>query len=229
VSADQTTKSRSRGDRRRSTGAAVRAASASTSGANGAGRPRSEEAHQAILDATLALLSEQGYSALTVEGVAVRAGVGKATIYRRWPSKLPLVVEAFGGLPAFEDVDTGDLRSDLCGMLRKYLDQFNATSLAVILPSIIGERLHNPEFAEVIDPLLRNRRQPLRRALERAVARGEIAPDIDLDLAADVIVGPIAVSLFFTGRRVGPKMVQPMVALALRGIAPGLAASRSAS
>ncbi len=224
MSADRTTKSRSRTERRRAASAGERASGA---GANGAGRPRSEEAHQAILDATLALLSEQGYSALTVEGVAVRAGVGKATIYRRWPSKLPLVVEAFGGLPAFEDVDTGDLRGDLCGMLRKYLDQFNATSLAVILPSIIGERLHNPEFAELIDPLLRTRRQPLRHALERALARGEIEPDVDLDLAADLVVGPIAVSLFFTGRRVGPKLVQPMVDLALRGIAPGLAARKA--
>jgi AcrR family transcriptional regulator len=226
VSADRTTKGRSRTERRRPASAGERASAPTGGGANGAGRPRSEEAHQAILDATLALLSEQGYSALTVEGVAVRAGVGKATIYRRWPSKLPLVVEAFGGLPAFEDVDTGDLRNDLCAMLRNYLDQFNATSLAVILPSIIGERLHNPEFAELIDPLLRTRRQPLRRALERAVARGEVAPDVDLDLAADLVVGPIAVSLFFTGRRVGPKMVQPMVDLALRGIAPDLAARK---
>ena len=64
-----------------------------------AGRPRSEEAHQAILDATLELLSEVGFSALTIEGVAARAGVGKATIYRRWASKLPLVVEAFMRIP----------------------------------------------------------------------------------------------------------------------------------
>ncbi|HBZ70446.1 MAG TPA: hypothetical protein DEP35_12250 [Deltaproteobacteria bacterium] len=148
-------------------------------------------------------------------------------MYRRWPSKLPLVVEAFGGLPAFEEVDTGDLRKDLLFMLSKYLDQFNATPLAVVLPSVVGERLHNPEFAELIDPLLRGRRQPLRRALERGVERGEISPDVDLDLAADLIVGPIAVSLFFTGRRVGPAMVAPMVSLALQGIAPGLKARSS--
>ena len=73
-------------------------------GTQAAGRPRSEEAHQAILDATLELLVEVGFSALTVEGVASRAGVGKATIYRRWASKLPLVVEAFGQLPGFEEV-----------------------------------------------------------------------------------------------------------------------------
>lgn len=197
------------------------------SGARDAGRPRSEEAHRAILEATLALLSEGGYSALTVEEVAVRAGVGKATIYRRWPSKLPLVAEAFGALAGFEEVDTGDLRSDLEAMLRQYLEQFNATPLAAVLPSLVGERIHNPEFAEQIDPLLRNRRQPLRRVLERAIARGEISKDVDVDLAADLIVGPIAVRLFFTRRSISPKLVRPMVELALRGIAPDLAASSS--
>ncbi len=135
-------------------------------------------------------------------------------------------MEAFGGLPAFQEVDTGSLVEDLGVMLRRYLEQFNATPLATVLPSLVGERLHNPEFAELIDPLLRSRRQPLRSALERGVARGEIAPDVDLDLAADLIVGPIGVRLFFTGRRIGPKMVAPMLALALRGIAPGLAAGR---
>jgi AcrR family transcriptional regulator len=143
-----------------------------------AGRPRSEEAHQAILSATLELLAETGYSGLTVEGVATRAGVGKATIYRRWPSKLPLVIEAFRRLPAMEEVDTGDLVSDLQKMLR----------------------------------------EPLTRALERGVERGELSPELDLELAADLIVGPIAVKLFFSGAKVHPRMVDPVVELALAGI-----------
>jgi AcrR family transcriptional regulator len=184
-----------------------------------AGRPRSEEAHQAILDATLALLAEVGFSALTVEGVAGRAGVGKATIYRRWPSKLPLVVEAFGGLPSFEDADTGSLAGDLKAMLRTYLELFNETPLAAVLPALASERAHDPALAELFDPVLRQRRSPLTRALERAVARGEVRADLDLDLAADLIVGPIAVRLFFTGRKVTTKMVDPMVDLALSGVA----------
>jgi len=182
-----------------------------------AGRPRSEEAHRAILDATLELLGEVGFSALTVESVASRAGVGKATIYRRWPSKLPLVVEAFGGLPGLEDVDTGDLREDLVTMLQRYLQHFNTTPLATVLPSLAGERAHNPELG-VFDEVLRERRQPLRAAFERAVARGEISRDLDLQLAADLVVGPIAVRLYFTGARVHPRIVGPMVDIALRGI-----------
>jgi AcrR family transcriptional regulator len=183
-----------------------------------AGRPRSEEAHQAILDATLELLGEVGFSALTVEGVANRAGVGKATIYRRWPSKLPLVVEAFGQLPGFEDVDSGSVAEDLKQMLRSYIQVFNSTPLASVLPSLAGERAHNPELSELYDPVSRQRRQPLLRALQRGVERGELPRDLDLELAADLVVGPIAVTLFSKGGKLHPKMVAPIVDLALHGL-----------
>jgi AcrR family transcriptional regulator len=188
-----------------------------------AGRPRSEEAHQAILNATLELLVEVGFSALTVEGVASRAGVGKATIYRRWPSKLPLVVEAFGQLPGFEDADSGDLAEDLKKMLRGYLKVFNSTPLSAVLPSLAGERTHNPELSQLFEPVSKDRRRPLLKAFERAVARGEVSPELDLDLAADLVVGPIAVALFFKGGRINVKMVEPMVDLALTGILHGAA------
>ena len=196
-------------------------ASTNESGQQTAGRPRSEEAHQAILDATIELLVEVGFSALTVEGVASRAGVGKATIYRRWPSKLPLVVEAFGQLPGFEEADTGDLAEDLKRMLRSYLKVFNSTPLSAVLPSLAGERAHNPELSQLFEPVSKGRRQPLTRAFERAVERGEISSALDLELAADLVVGPIAVALFFKGGRLNPKMVGPMVDLALAGIRHG--------
>lgn len=183
------------------------------------GRPRSEEAHRAILDATLELLAEVGFSALTVEGVASRAGVGKATIYRRWPSKLPLVVEAFGGLPGMEDFDTGTLAEDLKKMLRSYLQAFNTSALSAVLPSLAGERAHNPELSKLFEPVSLARRGPLMRAFERAVDRGEIPTHVDLELAGDLVVGPIAVCLFFKGGRLSTRMVGPMVDLALAGIA----------
>ncbi len=183
-----------------------------------AGRPRSEEAHRAILDATMELLVEVGFSALTVEGVASRAGVGKATIYRRWSSKLPLIVEAFGQLPGFEEVDTGSLAEDLKKMLRGYLQVFHSSPLAAVLPSLAGERTHNPELSELFEPVSKSRRQPLLRTFARAVDRGEVAADLDVDLAADLVVGPIAVALFFKGGRINPRMVGPMVDLALQGI-----------
>ena len=183
-----------------------------------AGRPRSEEAHRAILDATLELLVEVGYSALTVEGVAQRAGVGKATIYRRWTSKLPLVIEAFGDLPAFEESDSGDLATDLEQILRSYLRVYNTTPLGAVVPSLAGELPHNPELMDLFTPVVKQRRQPLMNALRRAAERGEIPADLDLDLAADLIVGPITVRVFFTPGKLSPKLVQPMVEMALRGI-----------
>ena len=183
-----------------------------------AGRPRSEEAHRAILDATLSLLVEVGYSALTVEGIAQRAGVGKATIYRRWSSKLPLVIEAYGDLPAFEESDTGELESDLEKILRSYIRLYNTTPLGAVIPSLAGELPHNPELMDLFAPVVRERRQPLIRALERAAERGEIDPDIDKDLAADLILGPITVRNFFTPGKLNPKMVQPIVRAALGGL-----------
>jgi len=183
-----------------------------------AGRPRSEEAHQAILNATVELLAEQGYSALTVEGVATRAGVGKATIYRRWSSKLPLVIEAYGDLPAFEEADTGDLETDLERILRSYIRLYNTTPLGAVVPSLAGELPHNPELMDLFAPVVRERRQPLMLALQRAVERGEIPADTDLDLAADLILGPITVRVFFTPGKLNPKMIQPIVRVALDGL-----------
>ena len=187
----------------------------------GAGRPRSEQAHRAILDATLELLVEVGYSALTVEGIAQRAGVGKATIYRRWHSKLPLVIEAFGELPTFEPSDLGDLASDLDQILRSYLRVYNTTPLGAVVPSLAGELPHNPELMDLFAPVVKQRRQPLIDALRRAVQRGEIPPDTDLDLAADLIVGPITVRVFFTPGKLSPRIVRPILDLALDGIRRG--------
>ena len=88
--------------------------------ARGRGRPRSPEAHLAILTATLQLLGEQGFRGLTIEGVAERAGVGKTTIYRRWPSKTELVAEAIAQIrPPSAPPDSGSLEGDLGGLMRE--------------------------------------------------------------------------------------------------------------
>jgi len=185
------------------------------------GRRRSDRAHRDIRDAFREILIEEGYAALRLEHVATRAHVGKATIYRRWASKLPLVIEAFAQLPALEESDTGDLVTDLEQMLRSYLEVFVSTPLGAVVPSLAGELPHNPELMEVFAPVVRSRRQPLIRALERGVARGEIPPDTDLSLAADLIVGPITVRLFFSRAMPTPKLVPAIVRLALDGIRGG--------
>jgi len=184
----------------------------------GPGRPRSEQAHRAILDATLELLAKVGYDRLTVAGVAARAGVGKATIYRRWPSKLPLVVEAFLQLPELAEPDTGSVVDDLTSVLGCFVEIIDTTPLACVLPILAGERARDPELSEVLAPVFKARREPLIRVLERAVSRCELPPDIDLEAAADVIMGPIVTRLFFTGADLDADNVKPFVDAVLFGI-----------
>jgi hypothetical protein len=137
------------------------------------------------------------------------------------------VIEAFGELPAFEESDSGDLVTDLDRILRSYLRVYNTTPLAAVVPSLAGELPHNPELMDLFAPVVRARRQPLIDVLRRAVARGEIPPDVDLDLAADLIVGPITVHVFFRPGKISDRMVKPILDLALDGIRRGNASSHS--
>src|SRR5262249_5979605 len=108
-------------------------------GARSRGRPRSEAADRAILDASVDLLANRGLSGLTLEGVAERAGCSKATIYRRWPSKLHLVVEAVSQLPPLPEPDTGKLAGDLRALLRGFVRILHRTPLSRVMPTLVGE------------------------------------------------------------------------------------------
>jgi AcrR family transcriptional regulator len=187
-------------------------------GSPGPGRPRSELAHEAILDATLELLSEIGYDRLSIARVAARSGVAKATVYRRWPSKLPLVIEAFSRLPMLDLPDTGNLVEDLVALLRNFAQILQETPLARVLPILAGECAHDPELSALLVPQIEKRRAPLVEALERAVSRSELPPDLDLEAAVDMIMGPIANRLVFTGAEIDPDHVRPFVEAALFGI-----------
>ena len=182
------------------------------------GRPRSSRAHAAILDATLALLAEKGYERLSVEDVAAAAGVGKATIYRRWPSKGPLVIAAYGKLPGLAPPDTGDLADDLTALLRSFARILETTPLPRVLPILAGECLHDPELAKLLVPINTVRRRPLIDILERAVRRGELPADLNVEAAADLIVGPIMTRIYFTGEAVRAKDIRPFVEAALFGV-----------
>jgi AcrR family transcriptional regulator len=182
------------------------------------GRPRSDRIHEAILDATLELLREAGFSGLAIESVATRAGVGKATIYRRWTSKVPLVIEAMQRIPEIPTPDTGSIADDLTEVLRSSIDVLRSTPLAHVLPSLVGERNRDPELSEALDGFVAERRKPLLRMLERAVERGELPPDADLELGVDLILGPFVVRLFFTAGPVDPDLVKPIVEAVIRGL-----------
>jgi AcrR family transcriptional regulator len=153
------------------------------------GRPRSAASHQAILRAALELLAERGFAATSMDAVADRAGVSKATIYRRWKSKHELVEELLDHLVALvQPVDTGNPRDDLLATGRAVAE--SGAPGTNLLPALAGEAVTNPEFAEVFRAkLVEPRRAQIRSFLERAVESGELRRDADLDFLVDVAMG----------------------------------------
>ena len=152
------------------------------------GRPRSEVCDRAILAATVEVLLESGYAGMSMEGVAARAGVGKATIYRRWSSKPELAVEALRSraCAVIPMVDTGDLRHDLVELLRTTLEAMRGVD-GRLMSTFMAERVRHPDLAEQLDrTLVSERRAFVRHLVEQAAARGELAPGTDTELVADV-------------------------------------------
>ena len=161
--------------------------------ARGRGRPRSEQAHRAILDATLTLLDEGGYRPLTIEAVAARAGVGKTTIYRRWPSKLELVIEAVAEMrPPLPTEDTGSVQGDFLAFQRGQINRVAAGPLPRIAPRLIAESVGDSELhAAVQRELIAPVREAIGEVLQRGVDRGELLADLDVELATDMVHGTV--------------------------------------
>lgn len=180
------------------------------------GRPRSAASEKAILDATLELLKEEGYGGLTTDKVALRAGASKSTMYRRWPSKQHLVIAAFDSTPELKIPDTGSLESDLYTVIKEYIHILNNTPLSGVLPALLGERAHNADLAEVLDPLIQRRAVPLQTVLNRAIERGDLPAKTNASLAAEIIMGPIQMRSDL-GRKVTTRMIKPILAVVLKG------------
>jgi AcrR family transcriptional regulator len=151
------------------------------------GRPRSQVCDRAIASAALELLVEDGFARMTMEGVASRAGVGKATVYRRWDTKEELVVDAY--LAHAEDhivsPDTGTLRGDLLEVFTAVLGKFRRDGR--IAQAFAAEQGRHPNLARTFrETFLADRRAAMRQILQRGQARGELGPDADLELLSDV-------------------------------------------
>ena len=157
------------------------------------GRPRRAETGQAIVDATLALLAEWGFQATTVDAIAERAGVAKNTIYRRWDSKEELIADALDQLTRYE-LDVSESAS-VYEILREHARDIARIvadpQVRRILPDMLGELQRNRAFAvTVTERLLRPRRAAIVDSLRRAVERGELRRDADVELIADLLGGP---------------------------------------
>ncbi|HEY1162322.1 MAG TPA: TetR/AcrR family transcriptional regulator [Candidatus Dormibacteraeota bacterium] len=158
------------------------------------GRPRSRQTNKAILKAAAEIVIASGLAEMTIEGVAERAGVGKASIYRRWPSKGALAFEAVVDaiLAAEPTPDTGSMEGDLVRVAESWVRLSNARRGGRTLAHFIAEIQSDPDLAIAWRERFVNRiRRERRPIIERAIARGEIPPGSDSELIMDVLYGPL--------------------------------------
>lgn len=183
------------------------------------GRPRDPRVEGVVLGATRDLLLGKGFGGLTIAAVAEQAGVGKGTIYLRWPDKEALVIAALREAwePA-EAPDTGSLKGDLEAIMRGAAEGMNTTPGALFV-SLLGELGANDGLRSLYDDLVvRPWDTALAAALSRAEARGEVKPGIDPRLAADMFFGPIVCARVLRGKKVTPKQATTMVDTFLQGV-----------
>ncbi len=153
--------------------------------------PRVERSRTVILSAALDLLGEAGYAGVTIEAVASRAGVGKSTVYRHWPGKLELIEDAVRTLKAGVTVPTtGSVRDRLVGVLRQMAENMAGSTWSTCLPAVIDAAERDPEVLEILRRIGHERRRLLVDLLAEGRATGAV-PDVDLDLLAECLVGPI--------------------------------------
>jgi AcrR family transcriptional regulator len=187
------------------------------------GRPRDVRADRAILAATLELIAEHGVYEFRTEDVAARAGVGKGAIYRRYRSKDELVTAATAALVGREIAipDTGSTRADLLVLMRDAVDLYRGALARRLMPNLIGAMAQKPALARSVrDGFLAGRRSALAEVLERGVERGDLRPDLDLELALDVLGGPLFYRLLVTGGPIDEQLAEGVADLILRGFAP---------
>jgi AcrR family transcriptional regulator len=166
------------------------------------GRPRSEAVHRAILDATRDELVEVGFTRLRLEHVAARAGVGKATIYRRWPSKEALAQELLTELaaPHLAIADVGDTRAEMLAAVTNAMRAVTETPFGPVIRALLSQIAGNPELGDPFRAtVVRARRDEVGRVIARGVVRGDLRPDADPDVATELLVGPVYFRLTFGG------------------------------
>jgi AcrR family transcriptional regulator len=187
------------------------------------GRPRDPRADRAILEVTLELIAEVGVHEFRTEDVAARAGVGKGAIYRRYRSKDELVTAAVGALVSEEIAvpDTGSTRADLVVLMQEAVELYRSSRAGRLMRNLVGAIAQNPELARSVrDGFLAGRRRALTGVLLRGVERGDLRPDLDVELALDVLGGPLFYRLLVTGGPLDEQLAEGVADLILRGFAP---------
>jgi len=184
------------------------------------GRPRSPECDVAILDAALAEYGELGFDRMSIEGVAARAGTSKATVYRRYESKVALVAAALQHAGEQRPIHgTGNLEHDLDVVLHHLASLTHDPVHGAGLRHLVADGLRNPELGEVYAAFVRDRRAMTQGLLREAIERGELRADVDLDMATDAIGGPIFYRHLVTHLPIDERLIEQVKAAFLAAFA----------
>ena len=170
-----------------------------------------------MLDTALALLIERGYGEVTIEAVAAESGVAKSTIYRHWPSRLELINDAFHELKPTLPVPTeGDVRERLVAVLENLAQNVAASRWSACLPALIDAAERDPAARELNSRLARTGRQSLSGLLAEGVSTGELPADLDTELMAEALAGPIILRRLMSADPLEPSQVRHLVDQVLR-------------
>ncbi|KHL15161.1 AcrR family transcriptional regulator [Mumia flava] len=184
---------------------------------------RSDERAESIRRAALEIAREVGYPKLSIEGVAARAGVGKHTIYRRWPSRGALFLDAVltGNDDGLDYPDTGDVVADLREQIHAAVDLLGSGPLGSLYRALIAEAQHDPSVLSALNErFIAPQAARTVARLERARDAGQISPDFDLDLAMAILSGPLYFQLLITGEPLTHRFVDRVVDALFTGLGP---------
>jgi Transcriptional regulator len=187
------------------------------------GRPRSHVAHQAILAAAIDLIRDVGYDAVTIEGVAAKAGVAKTTLYRRWSGKEVLVANAIEQIAvSIASPDTGTLRGDILAVLHSSVAMYRDPATGALLSGLVAAIARSETIAAAVrGGFVAARRKALRAVVERWIDRGELRPDLEVDVLMDMIAGPLFYRFLLRGEPVDVRLTEEILDILLRGITAG--------
>lgn len=185
------------------------------------GRPRDPQVDRAILDAAVELLHEGGLEAMSVEAVAARAGVSRASVYRRYTNRVDLMEAVFNAAAAAkpEPPDTGSVRTDMVQLIHRLRAVLLESDTGGMLPAMMSAALENPEVREALERFTSARRAPTVEILRRGIERGELRAETDPDLLADVLVGAVIYRILMRNVTIGDQRAEHLVDLLLSGSA----------
>jgi AcrR family transcriptional regulator len=171
--------------------------------------PRVLVSRERVLTATLDLLMEAGLDELTIDDISRRSGVAKTTIYRHWPNRSALVIDACSRMTDSEDAppDTGSLEGDFRAILTSIAELLGTARWSSIVPSIVDVAEHDPAFADIHARIQRGHAAPLRAALDRAALRGEIPSTAEPAAITAALLGPLFYQRWFSREPIDPEFV----------------------